>query len=175
VGYTNAGKSTILNTLTQSDVLAADRLFATLDTSSRRLRLPRDQEVLITDTVGFIRDLPKELIGAFKSTLEELGEADLLLHVIDASDPQCEKKLVAVEQILNEIGLGSKSILRIFNKMDLADDIFLANLCRRHSGVGVSGVDAGTLLSLVEEAAERLIQIRGLKKNVEVEIEQTAS
>ncbi len=164
VGYTNAGKSTLLNALTQSEVLVADRLFATLDTSSRRLRLPRDQEVLITDTVGFIHNLPRELIGAFKSTLEELGDADMLLHVIDASDPHCDEKVTAVEELLEEIGLGGTPVLRVFNKIDLADDIQAANLCRRYDGIGVCGIDSGSLLPLVEKAAERLIQIRGLEE-----------
>ena len=167
VGYTNAGKSTLLNALTQSEVLVADQLFATLDTSSRRLRLPRDQEVLITDTVGFIRDLPKELVGAFKSTLEELGDADLLLHVIDASDPHCDEKMAVVEKLLEEIDLGGKPVLRVFNKIDLADDIQAANLCRRYDGVGVSGIDPGTLLPLIEKAAGRLIKIRGLEEKTE--------
>lgn len=169
VGYTNAGKSTLLNALTQSEVLAADQLFATLDTSSRRLRLPRDQEVLITDTVGFIQDLPKELVGAFKSTLEELGDADLLLHVIDASDPHCDEKMAAVEQLLEEIGLGRKPILRVFNKIDLADDIQAMNLIRRHEGVGVSGIAPRTLLPFIEKAGERLICIRGLEEKTVIQ------
>jgi len=159
VGYTNAGKSTLLNTLTQSEVSTADQLFETLDTSSRRLRLPREVEVLITDTVGFIHDLPKELIGAFKSTLEELHDSDLLLHVVDASDPDCEEKLTAVEKILNELGLSATPIFHIFNKMDKADDIQLANLCRRHNGVGVSGIDPKSLIPLIEEASKRLGEI----------------
>ena len=88
MGYTNAGKSTLLNTLTQSNIIAANRLFATLDPSSRRLRFPRDKEVIITDTVGFIQNLPKELMEAFHATLEELAEADVILHVIDISNPK---------------------------------------------------------------------------------------
>ncbi len=160
VGYTNAGKSTLLNALTKSEAFVADQLFATLDTSSRRLRLPRDQEVLITDTVGFIHDLPKELLGAFKSTLEELGEADLLLHVIDASDPECDGKIEAVEELLRELGLEDTPVLRVFNKMDKADDIQIANLCRRYDGVSVSGIDPKTLVALIEEASARLGKIK---------------
>ncbi len=156
VGYTNAGKSTLLNALTNSDVVAEDRLFATLDTASRRLRLPREQEVVITDTVGFIHDLPQELIGAFRSTLEELSEADLLLHVIDASSPHCEENLFSVEKILGEIGLADTPRIRVFNKMDLTDEVRLANLCRRFEGVAVSGADPESLIPLVEEAARRL-------------------
>ena len=136
--------------------MAEDRLFATLDTSSRRLRLPREQEVIITDTVGFIHDLPQELIGAFRSTLEELSEADLLLHVIDASSPHCEDNLFAVEKILDEIGLKNTPLIRVFNKMDQTDDIRLANLCRRFDGIAVSGIDPESLVPLVDEAAYRL-------------------
>ncbi len=156
VGYTNAGKSTLLNVLTKSEVRAEDRLFATLDTASRRLRLPREQEVIITDTVGFIHDLPQELIGAFRATLEELNEADLLIHVIDASSAHCEENLFSVEKILDEIGLKDTSLIRVFNKMDKTDDIRLANLCRRFDGIASSGVAPESLIPLVEEAAYRL-------------------
>lgn len=172
VGYTNAGKSTLLNALTNSDVLAANQLFATLDTSSRRLRLPRDQEVLVTDTIGFIHDLPKELIGAFKSTLEELQDADLLLHVIDASDPGCEEKLAAVEKLLDQIGLKDTPILHVFNKNDRADEIHLANLCRRYEGVSVSGIDPDSLTPLIEKASDWLCKIR--RPAGEAEIERAA-
>ncbi|MBI2131792.1 MAG: GTPase HflX [Candidatus Tectomicrobia bacterium] len=160
VGYTNAGKSTLLNALTESRVLVADQLFATLDTSSRRLRLPREQEVIITDTVGFIHDLPKELVGAFRSTLEELGEADLLLHVIDSSSSFCEESLEAVERLLGELGLERTPMLRVFNKMDRADPILLSNLCRRYAGIAVSGLDPRSLIPLIEEASERLWELR---------------
>jgi GTP-binding protein HflX len=97
VGYTNAGKSTLLNTLTDADVLAEDKLFATLDTRSRRLRFPREREVVITDTVGFIRDLPKELFAAFRATFEEAQDADLLLHVLDTADPNVEQHIATTE------------------------------------------------------------------------------
>lgn len=173
VGYTNAGKSTLLNALTNSEVMAEDRLFATLDTSSRRLRLPREQEVIITDTVGFIHDLPQELIGAFRSTLEELSEADLLLHVIDASSQHCEDNLLAVEKILDEIGLKGTPLIRVFNKMDQTDDIRLANLCRRFNGIPVSGIDAESLIPLVEEAAHHLMNMD--KQDETPEFEQIAN
>ena len=173
VGYTNAGKSTLLNALTNSEIMAEDRLFATLDTSSRRLRLPREQEVIITDTVGFIHDLPQELIGAFRSTLEELSEADLLLHVIDASSPHCEDNLIAVEKILDEIGLKNTPLIRVFNKMDQTDDIRLANLCRRFDGIAVSGIDPESLVPLVDEAAYRLSSMD--KQDETQEIEQIAN
>jgi len=118
VGYTNAGKSTLLNALTDSRVLVEDKLFATLDPTSRRLRFPRDREVIVTDTVGFIRDLPPDLVNAFRATLEELQDADLLLHVVDASDPRHEEQARAVDAILGELGLGEKRRLLVLNKMD---------------------------------------------------------
>jgi len=118
VGYTNAGKSTLLNALTDSAVLAEDKLFATLDPTSRRLRFPRDREVIITDTVGFIRDLPADLVSAFRATLEELRDADVLLHVADASDPHLDDHVEAVEQILGELGLLETPRLLVLNKID---------------------------------------------------------
>jgi len=118
VGYTNAGKSTLLNTLTASDIQAEDMLFATLDPTSRRLRFPRDMEVIVTDTVGFIRNLPAELLKAFASTLEELQEADLLLHVVDASNPHWREQIAVVEKLLAELELGAIPCLTILNKMD---------------------------------------------------------
>ena len=108
VGYTNAGKCTLLNALTGADVLAEDKLFATLDPTSRRLRFPEEREVIITDTVGFIRDLPKDLVAAFRATLEELDDADLLLHVVDAADPAHDEQIEAVERILDGLGLAER-------------------------------------------------------------------
>jgi len=118
VGYTNAGKSTLLNTLTKSEVFTEDLLFATLDTATRRLRFPREREVIITDTVGFIRSLPKSLMGAFKATLEELQDADLLLHLVDCAGPRFEEQISQVVQILGELGLADKPRLLVFNKSD---------------------------------------------------------
>ncbi|AKU92278.1 GTP-binding protein HflX [Vulgatibacter incomptus] len=118
VGYTNAGKSTLLNALTRSEVLAEDKLFATLDPTSRRLRFPRDREVIITDTVGFIRDLPKDLVAAFRATLEELEDADLLLHVVDVADPERDEHIAAVDRILESLGLAQTPKLLVFNKAD---------------------------------------------------------
>jgi GTP-binding protein HflX len=120
VGYTNAGKSTLLNALTGSDVLAEDKLFATLDPTSRRLRFPRDREVIVTDTVGFIRALPKDLVNAFRATLEELEEADLLLHVVDASDAHSEQQAAAVERVLATLEVKETPRLLVFNKADKA-------------------------------------------------------
>ncbi|MCL4134262.1 UNVERIFIED_CONTAM: hypothetical protein GTU68_007669, partial [Idotea baltica] len=119
VGYTNAGKSTLLNSLTQSEVITEDKMFATLDTASRRLRYPDDKEVVLVDTVGFIRDLPEELVAAFKSTLEEVGEADLLVHVVDASEEGVEKRVEVVRNTLETLGFGSKPEILTLNKCDL--------------------------------------------------------
>lgn len=121
VGYTNAGKSTLLNALTESDVLAENKLFATLDTTSRRLRFPRDREVIVTDTVGFIRDLPKALMRSFRATLEELSDADLLLHVVDLSDPDHAQQIAAVEKVMEKLKLTETPRLLVFNKADQVD------------------------------------------------------
>ena len=118
VGYTNAGKSTLLNALTGAQALAEDKLFATLDPTTRRLRLPTNQSVLLTDTVGFIRKLPHRLVEAFKATLEEVVQADLLLHVVDASHPQAVEQITAVNAVLEEIGAAGRPTLMVFNKID---------------------------------------------------------
>jgi GTP-binding protein HflX len=118
VGYTNAGKSTLLNTLTGAEVLVEDKLFATLDPTTRRLRFPRERELILADTVGFIRDLPKDLAQAFQATLEELQDADLLLHVVDGSDPDRDAHITAVERILKDLDLASTPRLLVYNKMD---------------------------------------------------------
>jgi GTP-binding protein HflX len=118
VGYTNAGKSTLLNSLTGSEVLVEDKLFATLDPTTRRLRFPRERELILADTVGFIRDLPKDLAEAFHATLEELDDADLLLHVVDAADPDRDAHIVAVERILGDLKLAETPRLLVYNKVD---------------------------------------------------------
>ncbi len=119
VGYTNAGKSTLLNRLADADVHADDQLFATLDPTTRQVRLPNHQPCLLTDTVGFIRKLPHHLVESFKATLEEVNEADLLLHVIDASHPRVDEQIAAVETVLRELGAQTKPVLAVFNKTDL--------------------------------------------------------
>ena len=154
VGYTNAGKSTLLNSLTKSSVFVEDKLFATLDTASRRLRFPREREVIITDTVGFIRDLPKDLMTAFKATLEELEDADLLLHIVDASNPRFEQHIESVENILQELHLYEKLRLLVFNKMDRVDIEEVQNLVMRYNAVAISALDSSTfnpLLHAIEE------------------------
>ena len=152
VGYTNAGKSTLLNALTKSEVFTEDLLFATLDPKSSRLRFPRDREAIITDTVGFIRDLPKELFAAFRATLDELHEADILLHVIDISNPNFENHITAVENILQELEITGKPTIRVFNKEDHFPDKSLLNtLCQRFGATAISALHPQTLPSLMIE------------------------
>ena len=150
IGYTNAGKSTLLNTLTRSKVVAESRLFATLDPSSRRLRFPRDFEVIITDTVGFIRNLPKDLMAAFRATLEELESADLLLHVIDISNPRFEDQIESVEKILADLNLQNTATMRVLNKTDLVDSQTSAQLERRLRGTAISARSRKTLMPLID-------------------------
>jgi GTP-binding protein HflX len=152
IGYTNAGKSTLLNALTNSNVLTENLLFATLDPKSSRLRFPRDREAIITDTVGFIRHLPRELVAAFRATLEELREADLLVHVIDASNPNFEEHIKAVETILEDLNLSQKETIRVFNKEDMVPDkIILENLCRRFEALPLSALRPETFPPLLEK------------------------
>ncbi|OHB27080.1 MAG: GTPase HflX [Desulfuromonadaceae bacterium GWC2_58_13] len=155
VGYTNAGKSTLLNALTQSKVFTEDLLFATLDTSTRRLRFPMEREVIITDTVGFIRKLPKSLLGAFKATLEELEDADLLLHVVDLGNPRFEEHIRSVERILQDLGLDRISRLLVFNKIDLIPQEEVAPLCRRFTAIPVSARERSTFDGLLAELQHR--------------------
>ena len=159
IGYTNAGKSTLLNTLTKSDVDARNMLFATLDPSSRRLRFPRDFEVIITDTVGFIRNLPKDLITAFSATLDELKSADLLVHVVDASDPRYPSRIEAVEKILDDLGLSEIPVLSVFNKIDLVPETALAQMRARHDAVFISAVDSSTLMALIERLESQMLLV----------------
>lgn len=152
IGYTNAGKSTLLNTLTQSTVLTENKLFATLDTKSARLRFPCDTEAVITDTVGFISNLPQALFSAFRATLDELGEADLLLHIIDISSPRFEEQIQAVEKILDDLDVHHKTTIRVFNKADLFEDKeLLKTVCRRFDAVAVSALDKTSLFVLLEK------------------------
>jgi GTP-binding protein HflX len=160
IGYTNAGKSTLLNALTKSNVIAESRLFATLDPSSRRLRFPKDLEVIITDTVGFIRDLPRDLMMAFRATLEELERADLLLHVIDISNPRFEEQIESVEKILSELNLQDTVTLRVLNKMDLLDTQTVLRLSQLLDGTAISSLSRPTLLPLIEKMETIMAGIR---------------
>ena len=164
VGYTNAGKSTLLNTLTGADVLAEDKLFATLDPTTRRLRLPTNQNVLLSDTVGFIRKLPHGLVEAFKATLEEVVEAELLLHVVDLSHPQVNEQILAVNTVLEEIGATNKPTLMVFNKTDcLGTEVLLSQFLERFpNGVGVSAKTGDGMPALLAELGSLLRPVREL-------------
>jgi GTPase len=143
-GYTNAGKSTLLNGLTEGDAVAENKLFATLDPISRRLRFPHEREVIITDTVGFIRDLPKELVAAFRATLEEMDDADLLIHVVDASDPDRDQQIRAVQGILGDLGLAEKARIVVWNKADRLEPGDADHLAQHGDGFVVSALDRAT-------------------------------
>jgi GTP-binding protein HflX len=150
VGYTNAGKTTLLNSLTDSHAFAADQPFATLDPMSRRLRFPEDREVIVTDTVGFIRNLPKDLIAAFRATLEELHSADLLLHVVDISHPHFEEQMAAVDAVLKELELDRTPTLIVLNKQDKVAPQLTQNLCRLYDAVAIEARNPATLRPLIE-------------------------
>jgi GTP-binding protein HflX len=156
VGYTNAGKSTLLNALTNSHVAVEDKLFATLDTASRRLRFPRDRNVIITDTVGFIRDLPSDLIGAFRATLDELRDADLLVHVVDVSHSRFETQIESVRKTLADLDLVHIPRLLVFNKQDRVEEPRVQSLCKRHSGISITALDRSTLPSLLNSIESKL-------------------
>jgi len=156
IGYTNAGKSTLLNALTESNIQAADKMFVTLDPTSRRLRFPREGDVIITDTVGFIRNLPPDLLAAFRATLEELSDADLLFHVVDASDPLANRKMDAVVKVLEDLGLCEIPRLVVLNKSDLVDQAQLKSLCRRLDGIAVSALKREGLETLIDAAEKAL-------------------
>jgi GTP-binding protein HflX len=167
VGYTNAGKSTLLNAITGSEVLAENKLFATLDPTSRRLRFPQEREVIITDTVGFIRDLPKDLVAAFRATLEELYDADLLLHVVDAGDPSRDEQVQAVENILESLGLMEKPRLMVWNKADLLSQEEVESLLRTSGGVAISAAQREGLSTLLVKADTTLFA-EGASRNLGV-------
>ena len=156
IGYTNAGKSTLLNNLTKSATFVEDKMFATLDTASRRLRFPKERDVIITDTVGFIRDLPKDLFTAFKATLEELEDADLLLHLVDISNPRFEQHIKSVENILSELDLLEKPVLMVFNKEDLVDKSEVDSLSKRFNAVSISALRAESFHRLLGAIEDKL-------------------
>jgi GTPase len=170
-GYTNAGKSTLLNALTAGaaaggDALAADKLFATLDPISRRLRFPREREVVITDTVGFIRDLPQELVAAFRATLEEMADADLLVHVVDASDPDRDQQIRAVEGLLADLGLADKPRVLVWNKADRLAPVDAEVLARSTSArrTGPDPTDAGEFVASALDRATLGPLLLGLER-----------
>jgi GTP-binding protein HflX len=158
VGYTNAGKSTLFNAITQSDVLSEDKLFATLHVTTRRLRFPQDREVVIIDTVGFIRDLPDDLKSAFRATLEELEEADLLLHVVDVGDPRMAQQIASVEQVLADMELLDTPRMRVFNKVDQLEPALAEAICAQNNAIGVSALDRPSVRPLMEAIETRLWQ-----------------
>ena len=179
VGYTNAGKSTLLNTLTKSDVRAEQRMFATLDPTSRRLRLPREQEVIINDTVGFIRDLPPDLLSAFRATLEEISDSHLIIHLVDAANPRWAQQVESVERILGELHVAEIPRLTALNKADLVGVEAMEALLRQmqtpgqRECVAISATKAHTLQPLLEKAgailAHNLVSRFGKKKPYEIE------
>jgi GTP-binding protein HflX len=165
VGYTNAGKSTLLRALTRTRARVEDRMFATLDPASRRLRFPRDREVIVTDTVGFIRDLPPDLVTAFRATLEELEEADLLLHVVDASAPDLERRMGVVRKVIDEIGLSETPELLVFNQVDRLPRGERRTLAGRFGGVAVSALEREGLEDLLEAVEDRLWESEGSERS----------
>ncbi len=157
VGYTNAGKSTLLNHLTGAGVLVEDRLFSTLDSTVRRLELPGGQKLLLSDTVGFVRRLPHQLVEAFRSTLAETIEADLLLHVVDGADPDAERQIAAVHEVLEDIGAGDARELLVLNKRDIAEPALLNRLRLLHPGaVAISALTGEGVDDLLEAVGKLL-------------------
>ena len=158
VGYTNAGKSTLLNRMTSSEVYAADKLFATLDPTTRQFILPNKQKMLLTDTVGFLKQLPHHLIESFKATLEETAEADLLLHVVDLSHPLYEQQMAAVQTVLEELNAWGKQMIVVFNKIDKVPNPALVEQCLHHceGSVAISAATGEGMKELFSEIEERV-------------------
>lgn len=165
VGYTNAGKSTLLNQITGSDVLAEDKLFATLDPTTRRITLPSGREVLLTDTVGFINNLPTQLIAAFRATLEEIEEASMLVHVVDLTHPNAPEQVITVHQTLEELGVDDRPVVYAMNKIDAVPAEHLENIGQLKAELGIdgdsvlvsaqNGINIEALLTHIEETLER--------------------
>lgn len=168
VGYTNAGKSTLLNLLTTADVLTEDRLFSTLDSTVRKCTLPDGRFLLLSDTVGFVRRLPHQLVEAFRSTLDEVKEATMLIHVVDASDPDPEGQIAAVRKVLLEIGATDLPELLVFNKVDIADPIVVGRLRNLHpEALAISAVTGEGVEEMLESLAQLLkLQTRLLRLEI---------
>jgi GTP-binding protein HflX len=175
VGYTNAGKSTLLNTLTDAGVLAEDKLFATLDTRARKLFLPDGKEVVLTDTVGFIREMPKDLFAAFRATFEEASEADLILEVVDASDPEQEEHLGTTAKILNGLDLERTARLRVYNKIDRVPPEEVAGFEAEPGAICISALDRNTTHALLIRVAEELARVLSERARAAREAEQYAA
>ncbi|MBO8462299.1 MAG: GTPase HflX [Firmicutes bacterium] len=157
-GYTNAGKSTLLNRLTKAGVLEEDKLFATLDPTTRNLKLPKGQEILLTDTVGFIRKLPHHLVEAFRSTLEEAKYSDLILHVVDCSNPQMDKQMAAVYDTFHQLKIEDKTVITVFNKVDRIDKEMLLKDPKADHVIRISAKEEIGLTELLELIEEVLMQ-----------------
>ena len=172
VGYTNAGKSTLMNALTDAGVFVEDKLFATLDTRTRRWPFRGGGHVLLSDTVGFIRNLPHSLVASFKATLEEARQADLLLHVVDASSPEAEKQIAAVKDVLSELGLAEHPTLLVLNKADrVPDRSFLDVLKAHHDESVVISASTSDGLDRLEQAVRESLNERALDAEVEIGVE----
>jgi GTPase len=161
VGYTSAGKSTLLNTLSGANVYADPKLFATLDPTTRRVVLPDGWAILLTDTVGFIRNLPHDLVAAFRATLEEVNEADFLLHVVDASHPQLEIQRDAVEDVLDELGAGGKPTITVFNKADRVTDAYRLRelVATTPNSCAISALSANGISDLMDRVVSTLREL----------------
>ncbi len=175
VGYTNAGKSTLLNALTGSEVLAEDKLFATLDTRTRRLRLPSGRQVIVADTVGFIRDMPKDLAAAFRATFEEAQDADLLLHVVDAADPAREEHIEATERLLIDLELEAVPRLLVYNKSDLLGPEAAQRSAMKRSGIAISAHQPASVAALAQRIDETLERTDRRDAEAALAVEPTSS
>ena len=170
IGYTNAGKSTLFNTLTKSNVLVENKLFSTLNPTTRKLTLPSGKQILVTDTVGFISQLPKELLNAFRATLEELGESSLLIHVADISDPLLDDKIESVEKILLETGYESIPRITILNKADRVNKEIAYNISKRYNAAVISAKHKETTTAFFESLESKLTELNGTENAINEKI-----